>query len=193
MSEALPREDDLLLQRALDGELAPAELRAFESRLEQDAAFERRFAELEALLEIRRSARPRERLPIDFADRIVARAMNGDVDATGDVVESVAPLASETGGSTGEHDAAASAPVVHLRVWLERAILVAAVLLIGITITLFARPFGEATSMDASPEVRAELRELYDRLAERERLQRIERERADTSTSESEGKRDQDR
>ena len=80
-----------------------------------------------------------------------------------------------------------------MRERLERAILVAAVLLVGITITIFARPFGGATTMDASPEVRAELRELYDRLAERERLQRIERERADSSMSETEGKRDQDR
>ncbi|MCA8969323.1 MAG: hypothetical protein KDC95_06045 [Planctomycetes bacterium] len=190
MSEALPREDDLLLQRALDGELAPAELRSFESRLEQDSAFERRFAELEALLEIRRSARPRGRLPVDFADRIVARAMNGDVDASCEVAESSARWTTNVGGS---FDAATTSSVVHVRAWLERAILVAAVLLVGITITIFARPFGGATTMDASPEVRAELRELYDRLAERERLQRIERERADSSMSETEGKRDQDR
>ncbi|HMQ23814.1 MAG TPA: hypothetical protein PKE00_15075, partial [Planctomycetota bacterium] len=180
MTASIPSADDLLLQRALDAELRPSEWQAFEQRLEADADFRRRFEELELLRDLRGAARPESRLTTNFADRVVARAL---------ALQTPVPTEASTARATVSATEVKSSTAVELKsplsLWLERAIVVAALVLVGLGVLLFARPTVEPTTMEASPELRSELRRLYDELAERERLDRLDRARNAEAASET--------
>lgn len=180
MTASIPSADDLLLQRALDAELRPSEWQAFELRLEADVDFRRRFEELELLRDLRGAARPESRLTTNFADRVVARAL---------ALQTPVPTEASTARATVSATEVKSSTAVELKsplsLWLERAIVVAALVLVGLGVLLFARPTVEPTTMEASPELRSELRRLYDELAERERLDRLDRARNAEAASET--------
>ena len=176
---ALPRpgDDDLLLQRALDDELRPSERIEFEARLEAEPDLRQRLTSMEAMRDLRHLARPRGGLGLDFADRVVAQCQ-----------AAAAP----------EMDTEESTPAepVRLRSWLEAAIVLAASVLLLLGVSLFARGDHDSATMQASPEVREEVRQLYEKLAEEERLRRVDVEmqiqRSEAAESETRGS-DKDR
>ena len=170
-------DDDLLLQRALDSELRPNERLELDQRLAQEPRLRARLTELEAMREFRLEARPRGGLGLDFADRVMARcetmrpspAPNDSVPNEEIVEEAV----EET--SVASAPAGGDAISLQLRTRLETWILVAATFLVGLGAALWMRNTPQNSLMQASPEVKQEVRELYDQFEERQRRQRLER------------------
>lgn len=178
-----PGDDDLLLQRALDDELRPSERLAFEERLEAEPRLRERLDEMVSMRAMRLLARPRGGLGLDFADRVVARCQElakDEADPSSSAVVSSAAVSSaattttkleSTSAATTVVDAAPADPV-RLRSWLETAIVLAAGVLLVLGVSLFARSEPDPATIQASPQVREEVRQLYRKLAEKERLRR---------------------
>lgn len=70
--EREPTQDELSAMAYVDGELAPPEMRAFESRMQRDAALAREVAELRGLAVLARHAAGPE--PMDFEWERIARS-----------------------------------------------------------------------------------------------------------------------
>lgn len=169
----LPNDDELLLQRALDGELRPNEALEFEARLEREPGLRRRLEEARALQAFRSSAQPRGGLGLDFADRLTARVMS-------DLESESAPQAAESAAAEVEDTLALGQEAIPFRkpaAWLDRAILIAALVLVGLGISFMidanATKRGE---VEANPEIRREVKVLTERYEARLRKQRLERE-----------------
>lgn len=151
-------QDDLILQRALDDELRPNERLELDQRLESDPRLRARLTELETMRDLRREARPRGGLGLDFADRVMAQCEIASDDAPDEL-----PREPVAGGP-------------RLRSQLETYILIAATLVIALGAALFLRGHEEPSSMQASPEVRQEVRRLYEKFEEQLRREKLDRE-----------------